>query len=202
MRETVDAVDDVSSRDLSPCSRRAVGMLLRQRVGEVTRAVRDSDAYGKAEKLWRAAGSRPLLIAAVFALALLGLISIASAWRSMGSRGGGTRVQGLKMVKAAPGRQLIDAAFAGNQQAVVRLLKAGKIVGGSNYQDERGRTALMAAAEGGHGGVVAALLTAGAGLPKPSLARPMPSLTPASRYRYPQHAPHAGHGVGSWRAGG
>ena len=138
-------------------------MLLRQRVGEVTRAVRDSDAYGKAEKLWRAAGSRPLLIAAVFALALLGLISIASAWRSMGSRGGGTRVQGLKMVKTAPGRQLIDAAFAGNQQAVVRLLKAGKIVGGSNYQDERGRTALMAAAEGGHGGVVAALLTAGAG---------------------------------------
>ena len=79
----------------------------------------------------------------------------------MGSRGGGTRVQGLKMVKAAPGRQLIDAAFAGNQQAVVRLLKAGKIVGGSNYQDERGRTALMAAAEGGHGGVVNAEMVRG-----------------------------------------
>jgi hypothetical protein len=61
-------------------------MLLRHRVGEALRSVRESELGQTVDKLVRAAGTRPLLVAAVFALGVLGLISIASAWRSMGAR--------------------------------------------------------------------------------------------------------------------
>jgi hypothetical protein len=39
-----------------------------------------------AEKLVSQMGTRPMLVAAIFVMGILGLISIASAWGSMGSR--------------------------------------------------------------------------------------------------------------------
>lgn len=128
---------------------------MRQRVSDAVRKVRDSELGSTVEKLWHAAGTRPLLVAATFALALLGLISIASSYKSMAAR-----TQGLKQIKLPPSRRLIDDAYAGDVGGMKKLLKKGVV--SPNYQDARGRTALMAASEGGHARAVAALLSAGA----------------------------------------
>jgi hypothetical protein len=61
-------------------------MLLRERAREVMRSVREYELSHNVTKLVKTASARPLLVAAVFALGLLGLISIAGAWRSMGAR--------------------------------------------------------------------------------------------------------------------
>jgi hypothetical protein len=50
------------------------------------RSVREYELSHNVTKLVKTASARPLLVAAVFALGLLGLISIAGAWRSMGAR--------------------------------------------------------------------------------------------------------------------
>ena len=123
-------------------------MLLRQRVSDglrraadMVRDLRDSELGHSAGSFVNAAGSRPLLVACIFALGLVGLISIGSALNSMGAR-----TQGLRATKVTPGHKLIDAAFAGDISTVRAILKEGRLT--VNYQDARGRTPLMAASEG------------------------------------------------------